>query len=118
MRTDRGRLRPPAELRAWNWLSIGLLALFLVVGAITTSRVAAAVILAVGGVVQVVFGTMAAVNRANLADRLARYYTQRPLMLGGFIVNRYRLSWQLQGLGMALAGVALLVVAGFLIASR
>lgn len=109
------RLRPPTELRLWTWLSLGLLVLLFVVGAFTTNRAVAAAVLVAGGMIQVVFGTMAALNSRELAERLARYYAQRPIMLGGFIVNRYRLSWQLQGAGMTLFGIALLALAGLLL---
>jgi hypothetical protein len=102
-------------LRVWNWLSIGLLVLLFAVGVMTASRVTEAAILVAGGLVQVVFGTMPAANRREFAERLARYYAQRPVMLGGFVANRYRLSWRLQGAAMAIFGVALFVLAGFLI---
>jgi hypothetical protein len=112
---DPRRTAPPTELRIWNWLSLGLLALFFGLGAVTWNRWAAAAILTSGGIVQLVFGSLAGVNRRGLADRLARYYATRPALLGGFIANRFSLSWRLQGAGMVLAGAVLIALAAMLV---
>jgi hypothetical protein len=99
----------------WNWLSVGLLVLLFGLGAVTRSRWVEALILVAGGIVQILFGGLAAANRDGLADRIARYYAQRPAMLGGFILNRYGLSWRLQGLSMVPGGVALIALAATLV---
>jgi hypothetical protein len=114
MGDDQRRPAPPTELRIWNWLSLVLLALFFGLAALTQSRWVAAAVLVAGGLVQL-FGGLAALNRGGLADRLARYYTQRPVMLGGFIVNRYGLSWRLQGASIVLLGAALIAGAAMLV---
>jgi NADH:ubiquinone oxidoreductase subunit 4 (subunit M) len=89
-------------------LSLGLLLLFVGLGAVTQNRRAAAAILVTGGVVQLVFGALVAVNRRGLAERLARYCARRPAMLGGFLLNRFALSWRLQGATMMLFGAGLI----------
>jgi hypothetical protein len=107
--------RPPAELRLWTWLSMALLLLFFGLGAIMWSRWGGAIVLLSGAIVQVVFGAMTATNRDDLAERLARYYAQRPVVLGGFVLNRYPLSWRLQGLAMIILGIGLAIGAVVLV---
>jgi hypothetical protein len=104
------RSAAPTELRLWNWITLALLALFIVAGALSAPRWVAALILYAGGAVQVVFGGLATINRRGFADRLAAYYARRPAMLGGFILNHHSLSWRLQGFSMVVAGIALAAV--------
>jgi len=112
---DRRRPTAPTELRIWNWLSLGLLVLFFGLGAVTHSRSMLALILVAGGIVQLMFGTLAAVNWHEFADRLARYYARRPAMLGGFIVNHYGASWRVAGVSTMLMGAGLIAAAAMLV---
>jgi len=97
----------PPELKWWNRLSLLWLLSVLVVGVLTTNQHLGGLLLVVGGLIQVAFGTMLLANRRGFAQRLAEYYAHRPLMLGGFFPNRIASVQRAQGAGMLFAGVVL-----------
>jgi hypothetical protein len=114
MEGDTRRPTPPTELRIWDWLSLGLLLLFFGLGAVTQSRWVGASIVFAGGIVQLIFGTLAAVNWHEFADRLARYHARRPAILGG-LLRQYGATWRLTGVSTMLMGAGLIAAAVMLV---
>lgn len=100
----------PRELKWWNRVSVLWLVSLVLLGALTTNLRVGGLLLLLGGLAQIAFSTVVLVNRRGLADRLAEYYAHRPLMLGGFFLNRVAMLWRLQGGAMLLAGVVLAVL--------
>ena len=101
----------PAEWRWWTRINAVLLAAFIIGGVLTNSRIVGVTFCVVTGFVQVLFGLLLALDHSHLATRLAQYFRDRPILLGGFWLNRLPAVNRMQGALMVVAGAVVIIAA-------